>query len=148
MFPSSSSASQRSSLRGHQGHVGHQQEAQCQSVNPPPYLPSPHLVLHQATRYTSPCTVKIHTSSTIGTGAYTCPFHFTALLKEWNRLESPSAPPRGPLFHILGFNSQLCPKPTSANLRKLLEVLVQLSKQPCCCTWEQQLFFSGSKKVG
>lgn len=92
--------------------------------------------------------VKIHASPNILTDVYMCVFYFTAFHEKWNRLQSPSAPPQGALLPILGFNLQLCLKQTSANSKELLVVSVQLSKQPHCCTWEQQLFSFGSKKAG
>lgn len=91
--------------------------------------------------------VKIHASPNILTDVYMCVFYFTAFHEKWNRLQSPSAPPQGALLPILGFNLQLCLKRTSANSKELLVVSVQLSKQPHCCTWEQQLFLLAAKKL-
>lgn len=155
MFPSSSStshfqvASQHSSLRRHQECAVHRCSHRC---TVPAQLICHHIFHpHNSFFIRQPGEHFCSHSENTRLSHYmhrciTCLFYFTVLHKKWNRLQSPSAPPQRALLSILGFNAQLCPKWTFANSRQLLEVWVQLSKRPCCCTWEQQLFSFGSKK--
>lgn len=157
MFPSTLStahfqrASQSSNLRGaagmHSIWMSIDEEHSASTLNLwKPCFPSPQPFLHQRTRCTFRSYSENTASPTISTMCTCVQFtsqHSTRIGTEYRVLQHLHEGLWGPLW---GWIHNSTPKWNSATLGDLLEVSVQLSQRPCCCTWEQQLFPFGSKK--
>lgn len=118
------------------------------TLNLSPYFPSSQPALHQTTRCKFLLVHWKYSLSQYTTMCICVPF--TSQLSTRTRREYRVFQhlPEGLWDLSWSWIRNYTPKWNSVTSRDLLEVSVQLSKRPCCCTWEQQLFPFDSKKAG